>query len=223
MVKLAQSRLPSPLTSSVMHHGDFVKTSYNIPEMEAALENATSVVLGEIKEQFRNYLSGLKESGLNRDALKRITQLAVCDLSDHSSLKTIYSMQGFYVICTDHEVADNSCTFSLECGQAAIYRGECSSVRRRIESHLFNSTYQNLYEQRKRDKLSRGGKFSEPYYGACLKVDPTVSGINIDSEPYKNSEWSVIVLKMQGSSSLVRKQTELAFDALFGKPVASRE
>ena len=96
---------------TVMHHGDFVKNSYNISEMEAELENATFVVLEEIKNQFRDYLSGLKESGLSEEALRKNTQLVVCDLSDHSSLKTIYSMQGFYVICTDHEVAENPCTF----------------------------------------------------------------------------------------------------------------
>lgn len=206
-----------------MHHGDAVKTKYSIPEMEDALENATSIALGEIKKQFQNYLSELKKSGLTLEALARNSQVAAFNLSDHASLNAIYSSQGFYVICTDHYVPDNNCTFSLGNDQTAIYRGECSSVRRRIESHIFNSTYQKLYEKRKKSKLSEGGKFSEPYYGACIKVDPAVSGINIDAAPYSQSKWSVVVLKMPGSSSPVRKQAELAFDALFGKPVASRE
>jgi len=206
-----------------MHHGEPVKSKYNITEMEDALENATSVVLKEIKDQFQSYLSELKDSNLTFDVLEKYPQVAICSLSDHSSIKNIYSMRGFYVICTDHDVVDNSCTFSIQDGKTAIYRGECSSVRRRIESHLFNRKYQQLYEHRKQEKLSNGGKFSEPYYGACIKVDPSVSGINIDTDPYSRSNWVVIVLKMQGSSSLVRKQAEHAFDFLFGKPIASRE
>lgn len=206
-----------------MHHGDSVKTKYRIPEMEDALENATSVVLGEIKDQFRNYLSELNESGLSLEVLASNSQVVAYGLNEHSSLKGIYSSSGFYVICTDHDVAGNTCTFSLGNEQTAIYRGECSSVRRRIESHLFNETYRKLYEERKQSKLSTGGKFSEPYYGACIKVDRSVSGININALPYSQSKWSVIVLRMQGSSSLVRKQAELAFDELFGKPIASRE
>jgi hypothetical protein len=83
--------------------------------------------------------------------------------------------------------------------------------------------YRTQYEDRKHSKLSQGGKFSEPYYGACIKIDPAVSGIDIDAAPYSESKWTVVVLKMPGSSSSVRKQAELAFDALFGKPVASRE
>jgi len=207
-----------------MHQqGDSVTTKYSIPDMEDALENATSVVLGEIKNQFHSYLAELNRSGLTFEALSKNSQVAAFNVTDHKSLSAIYSLQGFYIICTDHNVFGNSCTFSLEDKYTAIYRGECSSVKRRIESHIFNSTYQRLYESRKRNKLSTGGKFSEPYYGACMKVDPSVSGINIDEAPYSQSHWSVVVLKMPGSSSSVRKQAELAFDAIFGKPVASRE
>ncbi len=196
---------------------------YSIPEMKDALENATSVVLGEIKHQFHSYLDNLNSSGLTFEALSNNSQVAACNVSDHKSLSAIYSLQGFYIICTDHNIHGNNCNFSVEDKYTAIYRGECSSVRRRIESHIFNSTYRNLYETRKNNKLSQGGKFSEPYYGACMKVDPSVSGINIDEAPYSKSKWSVVVLKMPGSSSIVRKQAELAFDTLFGKPVASRE
>jgi hypothetical protein len=96
-------------------------------------------------------------------------------------------------------------------------------VRRRIESHIFNSDYQRLYDIRKNNKLARGLKFSESYYGACMKVEPLVSGINIGEVPYSQSNWFVVVLKMPRSSSAVRKQAELAFDAQFVKPVASRE
>jgi hypothetical protein len=196
---------------------------YNILEMEATLRNATTTVRGQIKEQFRDYLSDLADAGLNRETLSKNAHVAIYNLRDHSSLGSVYSMPGFYIICTDHAVADNLCTFSVDNKQMAIYRGECSSVRRRVESHLFNDKYQVLYEQRKREKLSNGKKFSEPYYGACIKIEPTVSGINIDAEPYNNSNWTIIVFKMPRSSSPIRKQAELAFDALFERPVASRE
>jgi len=207
-----------------MHQlGDTVTTKYSIPGMEDALKNAISAVLKEITNQFHSYLAGLSSSGLTFEALSKNSQVAACNINDHKSLSAIYSLEGFYIICTDHNVLGNNCNFSLENKHTAIYRGECSSVRRRIESHIFNSTYQKLYESRKSNKLSKGGKFSEPYYGACMKVDPLVSGINIDEAPYSQSNWSVVVLKMRGSSSIVRKQAEFAFDALFGRPVASRE
>ncbi len=191
--------------------------------MEYAFKNANSVVLREIKNQFHSYLDELNSSGLTFAALSKNSQVAACSVSDHKSLSDIYSLQGFYIICTDHKIPGNNCNFSLENKHTAIYRGECSSVRRRIESHIFNSTYQRLYDTRKNNKLSQGAKFSEPYYGACMKVDPLLSGINIDETPYSQSNWSVIVLKMPRSTSIVRKQAELAFDTLFGKPVASRE
>lgn len=207
----------------IHQEGDTVSKKYSIPGMEDALENATSVVLGEIKHQFHSYLENLNSSGLTFEALSKNSQVAVCNVSDHKSLSAIYSLQGFYIICTDHNIQGNKCNFILEDKYTAIYRGECSSVRRRVESHIFNSIYRNLYETRKNNKLSQGGKFSEPYYGACMKVDPSISGINIDEAPYCQSNWSVVVLKMPYSSSIVRKQAELAFDYLFGKPVASRE
>jgi hypothetical protein len=56
-----------------------------------------------------------------------------------------------------------------------------------------------------------------------MKFDPAVNGMNIDAEPYRNAGWSVIVFKMLGSSSPIRKQAELGFDALFGRPIVSRE
>jgi len=118
---------------------------------------------------------------------------------------------------------DNQCTFSLHGGLRAIYRGECATLMRRLESHLFNAQYRSGYDKRKADKLDSGGKFSEPYYGACMKIDPGVSGINIDKGEYAEHPWAVVVLKMFGSSSALRKQAELAFDDLFGKPAASRE
>lgn len=199
--------------------------SYNISEMKYSLESAMSQALGDIKSQFETFLTKITRSSSNSssDELLKNRHVGIYRLEEHESLNEIYSSQGFYAICTDHVVPGNSCKFVLDDSLRAIYRGECSSVRRRIESHLFNQQYKDSYESRKNQKLASGGKFSEPYYGACIKIDPEVSGINIDSGEYAQNKWVVLVLKMYTSNSLIRKQAELAFDAAFGKPVASRE
>jgi hypothetical protein len=41
-----------------------------------------------------------------------------------------------------------------------------------------------------------------------MKFDPAVNGMNIDADPYRNAGWSVIVFKMLGSSSPIRKQAD---------------
>jgi hypothetical protein len=46
---------------------------YNILEMEAALKNATSIVLRNPREQFQDHLSSLADSGLTKAELGKNT------------------------------------------------------------------------------------------------------------------------------------------------------
>ena len=144
-----------------------------------------------------------------------------------ADLREVYSGAGFYVILTDRAVDGNACRLGSG-ALRAIYRGECGTVRRRIQSHLFNSLYNSDYDQRSSryssDPKNVGRSFYEPHWPHCLKLDPGgPSGINIDQAPHSNFSWLVLVHRMSGSSQRVRQLAELAFDDAFGHPSASRD
>ena len=211
--------LPIP----IMPFGETLMPPYNIGSMKALLHEAQMEALQNIRGQFTEFLQEISGGVMTTENLSRNRLVDSRNLNSHEDISSVYSSPGLYIICTSFSMPDNDCTFSLEGGLQAIYRGECATVMRRLESHLFNEQYRNGYENRKAAKLDFGDKFSEPYYGACVKIDPNVSGINIDQGEYANHSWAVVVLKMFGSSSALRKEAELAFDGLFGKPPASRE
>lgn len=196
---------------------------YDIGAMKASLHNVQEEALRNIRNQFSEFMRGLSDGEMTIASLSRNRLVNGRYLNTYEDLTSVYRSPGLYIICTTFPMEDNECTFGLHDGLRAIYRGECATVMRRLESHLFNKQYRSGYDNRKAEKLDSGGKFSEPYYGACMKIDPGVSGINIDQGEYANHSWAVVVLKMFGSSSALRKQAELAFDDLFGKPAASRE
>ena len=198
-------------------------SSYDIGAMKASLHDAQAEALLNIRSQFSQFMRGLSDAEMTLASLSKNRLVDCRNLNEHKDLASVYGSPGLYIICSTFPMEDNECTFRLHGGLHAIYRGECSTVIRRLESHLFNAQCRSGYDNRKAEKLDSGGKFSEPYYGACMKIDPGVSGINIDTGEYANHSWAVVVLKMFGSSSALRKQAELAFDDLFGKPAASRE
>jgi hypothetical protein len=114
---------------------------------------------------------------------------------------------GLYLILTDHEVPGNLCRFEHD-RLRAIYRGHCSRVKARVRSHLFNA-------------MHRAGHHEGPRFETCIRLEG--KNLNIDQEPHSRSRWMVMVHKMTGSSRLIREQAELAFDAVYGRPAASRE
>ena len=116
---------------------------------------------------------------------------------------------GLYVILSDYQTEQNKCSLVID-GLKAIYRGHCYTVKGRLKSHLFNDHYRNNLPE-------RGVR-----YDVCMKLDDK-NGINIDSPPYNEYRWRVVVHKMQGSSKMMREQAELAFDEVFGRPLGSRE
>ncbi len=105
---------------------------------------------------------------------------------------------------------ENKCTLDFE-GQKAIYRGHSYFTKKRLLSHLANETY-----RQRRTK-------HDPFYKVCLKIENGINGININQEPYKNWQWTIIVHKMKDSTQTIREQAEAAFDELYGRPCKSKE
>ena len=154
--------------------------------------------------------SDLKEfmKDLNFNATTNAIQ--VLNLKEESDIFNAIYGRGFYIILTDKKFDDNKCEFEFE-DKKAIYRGHSYFVKKRLLSHLANKKYQG---QR---------KSSEPNYKVCLKIEELINGININEEPYNKWNWTIIILKMNNSSKLMREQAELAFDELYHRPIKSRE
>jgi len=201
---------------------------YDVISMKSTIEEALSKAEAEVRTIFAKALRNIYSANKvpNETTFGNVT---ICKhtLRAHSDLDDITGAAGFYIILTDYPIENNNCMLSGHENLRAIYRGECGTIRKRIQSHLFNTQYKEDYECRKTDyknsEKGKGKEFYEPFWPACLKPEPGVNGIDIDNEKYKNSEWLVIVHSMKGSSQEVRQQAELAFDEVFGKPVACRE
>lgn len=202
---------------------------YDVAQMKERLEKAISVAKAEVKKNFWDALRKIYKDNKVPDVVTfgnvKISKQVIKTPSD---LKGITSGPGFYIIMTNHDVEGNNCKLTANGGLCAIYRGECGTARKRIQSHLFNTQYKSEYDQRRSTYMNndqnKGKAFYEPFWPACLKIKEGVNGINIDTDnEYNQSVWMVIVHDMNGSSQEVREQAELAFDDVFGKPIACRE
>jgi hypothetical protein len=195
--------------------------------MRTEIEDAVSVAQQRVRAQFRSAFEAIyRDSAVPKSFPTVGPSISIETLVVPDDLGAIWATAGFYIIFSSYPVPGNECRLTYS-GLRAIYRGECYTVRRRVQSHLFNQKYKDEYEQRERAYTNKsqnlGRDYYEPYWPACLKVQPGVNGINIDREPYNTYEWKVIVHEMKGSSQEVRQQAELAFDEVFGRPAASRE
>lgn len=171
---------------------------YNInylTSLELALQ---STIRGHFKEFFSTH-----------DYKTAVRGVASQEVTDLAGAEALYYSTGLYLILTDYQKEQNSCSLVVD-GLKAIYRGHCYTVKSRIKSHLFNDHY--------RSKLPERGV----RYDVCMKLDGN-NGININAKPYSDYRWRVIVHKMKGSSKMMREQAELAFDETFGRPLGSRE
>jgi hypothetical protein len=143
------------------------------------------------------------------DYMSPTPQVVTYKIDEQADIDKTYSGRGFYLILTDYPTENNKCTCKVG-GLTVVYRGHCSVVKKRIQSHLSNTLYRaNLPE--------RGVR-----YDVCMNIDGQ-QGINITQDPYKKYRWSVMVHKMPKSSKAIREQAELAFDDVFSRPVGSRE
>jgi hypothetical protein len=190
--KIKPARENLPLTSDISNH------MYDIKQLVALEKELRSAV----RSSFVDFFSG---HDYTKDS-KAVVSRAIKSLSD---AEEVHYGTGLYVIMSDYQIEENRCSLVID-GLKAIYRGHCSTVKRRLKSHLFNDHYRsNLPE--------RGVR-----YDVCMKLDEK-NGINICDLPYSNYRWSVVVHKMKDSSKLMREQAELAFDDVFGRPLGSRE
>jgi len=201
---------------------------YDVISMKATLDEALARAESDVRNIFSYALKSIYANNKvpAETNFGRIT-IAKHKLRTHTDLDNIIGSAGFYIILTDYHVEGNACRLVANSSLRAIYRGECGTTRKRIQSHLFNTRYKEDYEKRKanyqKSEKGRGKEFYEPPWPACIKIKQGVNGIDIDSEEYKTSDWLVIVHNMKGSSQEVRQQAEMAFDEVFGKPAACRD
>lgn len=123
----------------------------------------------------------------------------------HGDLQKILGGPGFYLIATDLPAIPNPCSLAVESDARVVYRGHSYNVRERIESHLFYDAYR---------AMDSGRRFT-----VCMKLDGR--NINIDKHPLNRNKWLVVTHSMPKSTVLIREAAEVAFDAVFGKPVGS--
>ena len=148
------------------------------------------MIFFEIKNNF-------KDKKIHKNFISRLTDL-----------DNLQYGKGFYLILTDFELNTNQCKFQ-DNKLKVIYRGHGSRIRKRVESHLFNDSYNN----------NKDGT----HYPVCMKLELKKNGININSGVYENYNWKVISFSMIRSSQIMREQCEKAFDKIYGKPLGCKD
>lgn len=201
---------------------------YDVAKMKADLESAVAAteagIQAEFVRAFNEIYSYDKVPSKFSGAFPRIDRISVSSPND---LEAIESKEGFYIILSDRPISGNTCR--LTAGPLrAIYRGECSTARKRIQSHLFNSLYNEDFNRRssnyRNNPKNAGKSFYEAHWPHCLKLDAGgLGGVNVNERPHSEFKWLVIVHRMRGSSRRVRQLAEKAFDAAFNHPEASRD
>ncbi|AZV42003.1 hypothetical protein BAOM_1393 [Peribacillus asahii] len=168
-------------------------------------------IIKKMKDKIREKFIVLFESdNFPKGSLKsNVKTIKVTKLKSHNDIESLLYGNGFYIIVTNCEFDNNPCKLSYKNKYKAIYRGHGSRVKKRIESHMFNKRY----------NLDRDGTT----YDVCMQIETGFSGINIDEPRYSQYEWYIITISMPNSSLLIREQAEVAFDEVFGRPLASRE
>ncbi|MDF4972560.1 hypothetical protein P3748_05105 [Vibrio parahaemolyticus] len=198
---------------------------YNVKLMKQEISQAVELANLKVRNEFKTAFKEIYQDSVVPYEFPKVLKIKLHKLTKATDLDNVLSGEGFYIILTDLELEGNVCTLTYSNGFKAIYRGECRTTRKRLQSHLFNKCYKSQYEERKRNYLNKdkkaGKEFYEPFWSACLKVG-SENGLDIN-ELVDESNWIVIVHNMIGSSQEVRVQAELAFDEVFGKPIASRE
>ncbi|EGQ8195737.1 hypothetical protein [Vibrio parahaemolyticus] len=157
----------------------------------------------ELKASFHDYFVDFFGSFDYTDISTK--KVRVVDVDSHEDVTKLIYGTGLYVIFTDYQSDKNPCSLSVD-GLKAIYRGHGTRVKKRVESHLFNSTYNKNKERTN--------------YTVCMKLNGQ-NGIDIDEEPFRNYRWKVITHSMSGSSKTMREQAEQGFDSVYSRPLGS--
>ena len=127
---------------------------------------------------FENFL---KKIELNTELFENIQ---ILHINNEADIEKAHYGEGFYVILTNHIFKENECSFIIN-NKKAIYRGHSYHTKKRLLSHLSNNYY----------KENKGSTNFE----VCLKLFENSYGVNINQEPYKNWEWTILIIKMKGS------------------------
>lgn len=197
---------------------------YDIKAMRQKHTKALVDFKNNIVSEFKDYFS-LFYKGFSVPKISNYRGCKTCfyKLEKHESIGEIFSGAGLYLILSNLNFDNNNCLLKLNNFFKVIYRGESSLLRKRIESHLFNKSYNKFYNIRESEAKSKRRNFGEVRYNTCIKIKQNENGINIDEKSYSGYEWFVIIHKMVGSNSVIRKQAEKAFDSMYQRPFANRE
>ncbi|PMH44670.1 hypothetical protein BCU68_12455 [Vibrio sp. 10N.286.49.B3] len=150
-------------------------------------------------EHFSAFFEGFDYADISGERVK------VVNVDSHEDISKLIYGTGLYVIFTDYQLDENPCSLCVD-GLKAIYRGHGTRLKKRVESHLYNTLYNE-----NRDRTN---------YTVCMKLNGE-NGININKEPFNNYQWKVITHSMSGSSKTMREQAEQAFDSVYGRPLGS--
>ena len=194
--------------------------------MKSDLVKAVKQVEQEIQDTFEIAFKDIyKDNMVPANFHSQKVKIIKKTIGSHSYLDGIPSRSGFYIILTNCPIEANDCSLKYR-NLTAVYRGQASTAKKRLTSHLLNRQYNADYELRKEKYLKLkdlDAKFYEVHFGACMKFHPEHNGINVSDLQYKDYQWVVIVHEMLDTTERVRELAELAFDSAFGKPIASRE
>lgn len=138
-------------------------------------------------------------------------------ISRYKDLEKLISGIGFYIILTDYRYSDNKCKLSIRpegINVKAVYRGHSYTLRERVESHIFNTKYNE-----KRAEKKRNNKYTTNF-DICMKLEEGKQGVDIDETKYKSNVFYIIQHKMNNSNETQRKIMEKVFDKKYDKPIA---
>ncbi|ABV85970.1 hypothetical protein [Shewanella pealeana] len=168
---------------------------YNIKE----LIKKEAVLKDNFKQHFVTFFQQFSYETLNKSGIK------LTPIESHDSLLSVRYGSGLYLILTDYIKDSNPC--NLEIGELkVIYRGHGRRIRKRVESHLYNSKYTN--------------KSDGTNYTVCMKLNDD-NGINLNEKPYSDYKWAVVQHPMTDSSKTMREQAEQGFDEVYNMPIGS--
>jgi hypothetical protein len=95
----------------------------------------------ELALTMRRHFAEFFSSHDYRNDTAEVVSSNVTSLAD---VESTYSGKGVYLILTDYRAAENDCSFVID-GMKAIYRGQCSTVKNRLKSHLLNDHYRSAH------------------------------------------------------------------------------
>ncbi|MBA4241444.1 MAG: hypothetical protein C0448_12015 [Sphingobacteriaceae bacterium] len=171
----------------------------DIKKYKASISNVQNEILSDIK----NHLLSIDYTVTSKNTIiKKIETI--------EDFKSIPNIEGFYVIFSDFKTENNICTLKYN-NTSAIYRGQSYDAKDRLKSHLINEEYVKTNPKYKR------------LFTTCMQIVKGTHGININYQPYNNSNWYVIVHRMEGSSEAIRELAEVAFDEIYNKPIFCRD